>query len=198
MPSPCTASRPAGFLTFRYANLGCAQGRPPGPGVVGTFDSLNPLIVGPRPAQIRGYVIESLMARGYDEPFTLYGLLARGRNRRRAELRTFNLNPAAKFSDGEPVTAEDVLFSWQLLRDKGRPNYRTYYSKVARAEALSSAPCASIRRRRRPRTAAHPGPDAGAGQARDRPRDVRGDDARAVIGSGPYVVADVSPGKSVT
>ena len=55
-----------------------AQGRPPRPGVLGTFDSLNPFIVkGLAPAQIRGYVIESLLARGYDEPFTLYGLLAR-------------------------------------------------------------------------------------------------------------------------
>ena len=44
--------------------------------------------------------------------------------------------PEARFSDGKPVTADDVLFSWALLRDKGRPNHRQYYSKVAKAEAL--------------------------------------------------------------
>ena len=49
---------------------------------------------------------------------------------------TFTLDPAARFSDGKPVTAEDVIFSWQLLRDKGRPNYRTYYAKVTKAEAI--------------------------------------------------------------
>ena len=50
---------------------------------------------------------------------------------------TFTIDPAARFSDGKPVMAEDVVFSWQLLRDKGRPNFRTYYAKVAKAEALS-------------------------------------------------------------
>src|SRR6202012_835646 len=49
---------------------------------------------------------------------------------------TFHLDPRARFSDGTPVLAEDVLFSWQLLRDHGRPNHRQYYSKVAKAEAL--------------------------------------------------------------
>ena len=49
---------------------------------------------------------------------------------------TFHLDPRARFSDGKPVTADDVLFSWALLRDKGRPNHRQYYSKVAKAEAL--------------------------------------------------------------
>ena len=52
---------------------------------------------------------------------------------------TFTLDPAARFSDGKPVTADDVIFSWQLLRDNGRPNYRTYYAKVAKAEASASA-----------------------------------------------------------
>ena len=77
------------------------------------------------------------MARGYDEPFTLYGLLARTveTDAERSYV-TFTLNPAARFSDGRPVTPEDVIFSWQLLRDKGRPNHRTYYSKVAKAEAI--------------------------------------------------------------
>ena len=108
-------------------------------GVLGTFDSLNPFIVkGLALAQIRGYVVESLLARGYDEPFTLYGLLARTVETDAARTYvTFRLDPAARFSDGKPVTAEDVIFSWQLLRDKGRPNFRTYYVKVAKAEALS-------------------------------------------------------------
>jgi peptide/nickel transport system substrate-binding protein len=107
-------------------------------GVLGTFDSLNPLIVkGLALPAIRGYVVESLMCRGYDEPFTLYGLLARWVETDAARSYvTFTLDPAARFSDGQPVTPEDVIFSWQLLRDKGRPNHRTYYAKVTKAELV--------------------------------------------------------------
>ena len=80
--------------------------------------------------------VESLMARGNDEPFTLYGLLAKSVETDDARSYvTFRIDPQARFSDGKPVTAEDVLFSWALLRDKGRPNHRQYYSKVAKAEA---------------------------------------------------------------
>jgi peptide/nickel transport system substrate-binding protein len=79
------------------------------------------------------------MARGEDEPFTLYGLLAKTVETNDArDFVTFRLDPRAHFSDGKPVTAEDVLFSWQLLRDHGRPNHRQYYSKVAKAEALDA------------------------------------------------------------
>ena len=107
-------------------------------GVLGTFDSLNPLIVrGLAVQQVRGFVVESLMARGNDEAFTLYGLLARRVETDDARSYvTFHLDPMARFSDGKPVLAEDVLFSWALLRDKGRPNHRQYYSKVAKAEAI--------------------------------------------------------------
>ena len=113
-------------------------------GILGTFDSLNPMIVKGLPVQQvrsygyeRGFVIESLMARGENEPFTLYGLLAKTVETDDArDFVTFRLDPSAHFSDGKPVLAEDVLFSWELLRDHGRPNHRQYYSKVAKAEAL--------------------------------------------------------------
>jgi peptide/nickel transport system substrate-binding protein len=81
-------------------------------------------------------VVESLMARGNDEAFTLYGLLAKSVETDDARSYvTFHLDPRARFSDGKPVTAEDVLFSWALLRDQGRPNHRQYYAKVAKADA---------------------------------------------------------------
>ena len=128
------------FTVLPYANPDPPQGGRLVQGVLGTFDSLNPLIVKGLAVQAtRGYVIESLMARGYDEPFTLYGLLARTVETDDARSHvTFTLDPNAHFSDGVPVTAADVIFSWQLLRDHGRPNHRTYYSKVARAEALDA------------------------------------------------------------
>jgi peptide/nickel transport system substrate-binding protein len=127
------------FDHARYVNPRAPQGGRLTHGVLGTFDSLNPFIVkGLAPSQIRGYVVESLLARGYDEPFTLYSLLARTVETDDARTSvTFMIDPAARFSDGKPVTADDVIFSWQLLRDRGRPNFRTYYVKVAKAEALS-------------------------------------------------------------
>src|ERR1700686_3724921 len=128
---------PADFTHMPYANPDAPKGGRLVQGILGTFDSLNPLIVrGLAVQQIRGFVVESLMARGYDEAFTLYGLLAKSveTDDTRSYV-TFQLDPNARFSDGQPVTAEDVLFSWALLRAQGRPNHRQYYAKVVKAEA---------------------------------------------------------------
>jgi peptide/nickel transport system substrate-binding protein len=124
------------FSNPTYANPAAPKGGQLVQGVLGTFDCLNPFIVkGISAANMRGYVVESLLARGYDEPFTLYGLLAESVVTDAARsFVTFGLNPAARFSDGRPVTPEDIIFSWELLRDRGRPNFRTYYIKVAKAE----------------------------------------------------------------
>src|SRR5471030_1395364 len=129
---------PANFSHPTYVNPAAPKGGQLVQGVLGTFDSLNPFIVkGLAAANIRSYVIESLLARGYDEPFTLYGLLADSVATDAARsFVTFTLNPAARFADGMPVTPADVIFSWELLRDRGRPNYRTYYTKVTKVEAI--------------------------------------------------------------
>jgi peptide/nickel transport system substrate-binding protein len=134
---------PADFSHLRYANPDAPKGGRLTWGLLGTFDSLNPLIVKGSVAfqQIRsynferGYVIESLMARGDDEPFTLYGLLAKSveTDDSRSYI-TFHLDPRARFSDGQPVLADDVVFTWALLRDHGRPNHRQYYSKVRKVD----------------------------------------------------------------
>ena len=135
---------PADFTHMPYANPDAPKGGRLVESMLGTFDSLNPLIVrGVAVQQIRGLpferglVLESLMVRGNNEAFTLYGLLAK--TVETDDVRSyvaFHLDPRARFSDGTPVTADDVLFSWELLRDHGRPNHRQYYSKVAKAEAL--------------------------------------------------------------
>lgn len=128
-----------GFSHFSYADPRALKGGRITIGMPGSFDSLNPLIVRGNPAAgMRDYVYETLMARGLDEPFTLYGLVAQTAEMAddRGEI-VFNINPKAEFSDGKPITADDVLFSWQLLRDKGRPNHRSYYAKVKSAEQLS-------------------------------------------------------------
>ena len=128
------------FTHPTYANPQAPKGGHLTQGVLGTFDCLNPFIVkGLPPANMRGYIVESLLARGYDEPFTLYGLLAdRIVTDAARSYVSFRINPAARFADGKPVTPADVIFSWELLRDKGRPNFRTYYIKVTKAEATDA------------------------------------------------------------
>jgi peptide/nickel transport system substrate-binding protein len=131
--------QPPDFTHFSYVNPDAPKGGRLLIGAFGSYDSLNPLIIrGVAANGIRDFTIESLMARGLDEPFTLYGLVAETVEvpEDRSSI-TFNLNPKARFSDGTPITADDVIFSLQLLKEKGRPNHRTYFSKVAKAERLS-------------------------------------------------------------
>jgi peptide/nickel transport system substrate-binding protein len=121
------------FEHFSYANPDAPKGGDLKLAAIGSFDSLNPLIIkGVSGGGIRDYVFESLMARAYDEPFSLYGLLAETvetpDDRSWVE---FRLREEARFSDGTPVTVDDVVFSLETLRDKGRPNHKYYYSKVA-------------------------------------------------------------------
>ncbi len=192
---------PPDFTAMPYVNPDAPKVGRLVEGELGTFDSLNPLIVLGLPVQaVRGFVIESLMARGYDEPFTLYGLLARSVETDDArDFVAFSLDPAAHFSDGVPVTAADVVFSWRLLRDHGMPNHRTYYSKVVRADILDQR---TVR--------------FGLAGSNDRelplilglmpilPKhavDAAHFEQTSLakpVGSGPYVVADVDVGKSVT
>lgn len=107
-------------------------------GEVGGFDSLNPFILkGRAPWQLQYLSFEGLMGRSYDEPFTLYGLLAESveTDEERSWVE-FTLNPAARFSDGSPVTVEDVLWSFETLGTIGAPRYHGAWSRVASAEAV--------------------------------------------------------------
>ena len=189
------------FKAFPYVNPDAPKGGTLVQGALGTFDSLNPLIVkGVAAISLRGYVVESLLARGYDEPFSLYGLLAETVETDAARSYvTFRLNPLAKFSDGTPVTAEDVIFSWQLLRDHGRPNFRTYYVKVVKAEAIDARTVrfdlAGTNDRELPLI---------LGLMPVLPKHATDEDKfeqttlKPLIGSGPYVIGPVDAGHSVT
>ena len=133
-----TPALPADFDHYPHVRAAPPKGGRITLGKVGTFDSLNPFIVrGEPPEGIADYVYETLMSRALDEPFSLYGLIAESIEvpADRSSV-TFNLRAAARFSDGQPITADDVLFSQALLKEKGRPNHRRYYAKVAQAEKL--------------------------------------------------------------
>jgi peptide/nickel transport system substrate-binding protein len=130
---------PANFDHLPYVNPDAPKGGKLTYGVVGTFDSLNPLIVQGGTTSARGLqdpvfgnlVFEPLLYRSADEPYSLYGLLAEKvetpPDRSWVE---FTLNPKAKFSDGQPVTVDDVIFTMELLRDHGNPNFKARYSKI--------------------------------------------------------------------
>ena len=134
---------PADFQHFAYVNPDAPKGGKLRYGVFGTFDSLNPFIV--KGAAVRGIwdfsagynVFESLLHRNRNEPFTLYGLLAE--KVITDEERTFiefYINPGARFADGKPVRAEDVLFSIRLLGEIGKPNYRNRWKKISNASKV--------------------------------------------------------------
>lgn len=195
-----TPALPDGFDHFPYANPAAPKGGRLTLSVPGTFDSLNPFITrGSAPVFLRGNVFESLLVRSYDEPFTLYGLLAeRVDTDADRSFVTFTLNDKARFSDGQKVTPQDVLFTFRLLREKARPNYRIYYGRVAKAEALDD--------RRVRFTFAAPDREMPLimGLMPILPRhavDEAQFDSTSLqppIGSGPYRVSLVRPGASVT
>src|SRR5271166_6013935 len=129
---------PPDFAHLPYVNPDAPQGGRLNLAYLGAFDSLNPYNVKAlSTAQgLVGNVYQSLMARSDDEPFTLYGLIAKSLeiNDSRDKL-VFHLDPAAHFSDGSPITSADVLFTFDLLKAKGRPQQRAAFSLVKSIDA---------------------------------------------------------------
>ena len=127
---------PEGFTALPYANPDAPTGGRMATAEVGSFDSLNPYILkGSVPWQLSYLTGESLMGRSLDEPFTLYGLLAESVET--AEDRSwveFTLHPDAEFSDGSPVTVEDVIWSFETLGTEGHPRYLGFWEKVESIE----------------------------------------------------------------
>lgn len=129
---------PPDFKHLDYANPDAPKGGKLVMGIVSTFDNLNSFIVlGTHVWPTRFYTQETLMFRSANEPFTLYGLLAE--TVEAPEDRswvTFKLREEARFSDGTPVTADDLIYSAELLKTKGRPNWRGRFERVASIDKL--------------------------------------------------------------
>lgn len=131
---------PAGFEALPYADPDAPRGGRIIYGERGRFDSLNAYTVkGRAPWAMRTHVFESLMTRSWDEPFTVYGLLAETVDvADDMKSVTFSIHPEARFSDGAPVTPDDVIFTMEILRDEGRPNFGTYYKRIEKVEATGA------------------------------------------------------------
>ena len=129
---------PPNFNHLPYVDLQAPKGGKLNLAYLGAFDSLNPYNVKAlSTAQgLIGNVYQSLMARSADEPFTLYGLIAKSieTNPERDHV-VFHLDPTARFSDGTPVTSADVVFTFNLLKAKGRPQQRAAFSLVKSIDA---------------------------------------------------------------
>ena len=131
-----TPQLPHDFVSLPYASQSAQKGGVLRIGAVGTFDSVNPHIIkGRSPWQLRFWNYETLMGRSWDEPFTLYGLLAEsietGPNREWVE---FTIRPEAKFSDNSPVTVEDIIWSYKTLGTIGHWRYRGLWKKIENIE----------------------------------------------------------------
>ncbi len=191
---------PADFRHLDYVNPGAPKGGTLRLAVVGTFDSLNRNIVKGTPAAGANFYTQTLLQRVWDEPFTLYGLLAE--TVEVPEDRSwvaFTLRPEARFSDGTPVTVDDVVFSLETIRTHGRPNSRATYKKVVKIAYLGERTVKFIFADGSDRElplliggflpilAKHYWPD----------RDVTEPTLEPPVGSGPYVVAKVDPGRSI-
>ena len=131
---------PPGFSHFDYVNPDAPKGgRLSMIGTAGriTFDSFNNFILKGDPAQGLGLLFDSLMTRAFDETDAIYGLVASS-----AEVApdgksvVFHMRPEAKFADGSPVTAEDAVFSFETLKEKGHPSLALPLRDVTKAEAL--------------------------------------------------------------
>lgn len=188
------------FQHFEYVNPNAPKGGSLRMGGIGTFDSLHPYILKGNPTGAVAPIYESLMTSSLDEAFTEYGLLAEAIEV--AEDRTwvrFKLRPQARWHDGKPVRPEDVVFSFNTLKEKGHPRFRVYWADVLAAE--KSGP-REVRFRFR------------NGENRELPliigqmpvlpehywkdRDFTKTTLEPPLGSGPYRVAKVEPGRAVT
>ncbi len=199
---------PPDYKHFGYVNPDVKKGGRVAYGVVGTFDNLNPFILKSMRTTARGMwdpefgnlVYESLMQRSRDEAFTMYGLLAE--TVEWDDDRTFiqfNLNPKARWADGEPVTPEDVIFSFELLRDKGRTPFSRRLDGVAKMEKVGEHGVRFTFNDKADRET----PLLLAGYSPILPKhaiDVEAFDRTSLaspLGSGPYRVGQVKPGEKI-
>ncbi len=191
---------PADFPHFPYVNPDAPKGGELVLGAVGSFDSFHPFIVRGSPAASVGRIYDTLMRSNDDEPEAYYGHLA-GAITVWPEHKgvTFTLRPQARFNDGSKVTADDVAWTFNALRDQGKPRYRQYYADVA--EAIVEAPGKVGFRFKTTTNRELPlilGQLVVLPKAWWQGRDFSKPLAEAPLGSGPYRVADFELGRSVT
>jgi microcin C transport system substrate-binding protein len=190
----------ADFAHFDYVNPDAPRGGEFSTWAFGTFDSLNPFILRGTAAQGATLFYDSLMVSSADEPDSMYGLVAETieypSDRSWA---IFNMRPEASFSDGSPVTAEDVVFTFNVLMEKGQPAYRVILDDIESVEALDTH---RVRYTFREGAETRELPMTAAGlpifsEAYWEDRDFAASTLQPPLGSGPYRLLRVDPGRNV-
>lgn len=191
---------PPDFVSLPHVNPDAPKGGRIVFGEAGSFDSMNPFILkGRAPAGLSALTVESLMGRSYDEPFTLYGLLAESVTTDPARTYAeFTLREEARFSDGSPVTVEDVRWSFETLGTLGNPRYHTAWAKIGAVDITGPR---SIRFTFTEQDRELPlilGLRPILKQAQWEGKAFADSTLEAPIGSGPYVVGAVETGRYVS
>lgn len=188
------------FTHFDYVEPDSSKGGSVKFAAIGTFDSLNPFILKGVSAVNLGLTYDSLLESSADEAFTMYGLIAETIEvpKDRSWV-VFTLRPEARFHDATPVTVEDVIFTFNLVREKGTPGFRFYYASVEKVEKVDE---------RKVKFTFEPGENRELpliiGQLQILPkhywesRDFTKTTLEPPLGSGPYRVESVDPGRSIT
>ncbi len=196
----------ADFEHFQYADPNAKKGGTLRLAAVSSsgFDSLNPYIIkGVSAAGLtllgRNYLYDSLTTQADDEPFTQYGLIAE-----QIEMPadrswvTFYINPKARFQDGKAITAEDVLFSFELLTTQGHPLYATYYHDVIQSEALDELTVKfSFRNGENKELPLIMGQLPILPKHYWQGREFNKSSLEIPVGSGPYSISEVDPGRAI-
>lgn len=194
-----TPRYPADFTHFDYVNPDAPKGGTLRLDAIGSYDSLNPWIMKGTPAAGIGRIYDTLTIASLDEPFTQYGLLAETMEiapDRSWEI--FTLNPKARFSDGTQVTAADVVFTFNALVQKGSPFWAYYYQDVTGVKALDK-----LRVKFTFKQGASRELPMIVGQISVLPKhywdkhDFTKTTLDVPIGSGPYKIVEVKPGKRI-
>lgn len=191
---------PAGFRSFGYVNPAAPKGGEVRLGALGSYDSFNGFIVKGQPAIALGLIYDSLMVSSQDEPFSEYCLLCESVDvpADRSWV-SFTLRADARWHDGKPITAEDVIWTFDTLREKGDPFYRYYYASVSSVKKTGD------------RTVKF---SFKGGENREMPlimgqlsvlpkhywegKDFEATTLEAPLGSGPYKIESFEPGRSIT
>jgi microcin C transport system substrate-binding protein len=191
---------PPDFKNFEYANPNAPKGGTMKLSAIGTYDTLNPFVVKGVPAAGIGQIFEELMTRSEDEPGSNYGLIAESVDVAPDKLSVlFTLRKEARFHDGSPITPDDVVWTFDTLRAKGAPMYRSYYGDVTKVEKEGDRGVRftfkSAENRELPSIL---GEMPVLSKAYWSNRDFEKTTLDPPLGSGPYKIDSVDPGRSIT
>jgi microcin C transport system substrate-binding protein len=189
-----------GFAHFDYADPNAPKGGTMKLSAIGTFDTLNPFVIRGVPAAGISQIFDTLTTPAEDEPETDYGLVAKSIEVAPDKMSVlYTLRPEARFQDGSPITAADVIWTFNTLRAKGQPMYRSYYGDVVKVEKEGADGVRFTFRSANNRELAQIiGQMPVLSQKYWSGRDFEKTTLTPPLGSGPYKIAAIDPGRSIT